>query len=122
MGILLLDFHFSTASLNLLPGFLAPENSRGGGTVGISRTLRDSQGRWEGWKTCLRFSRLSTARHFHSLALYHANRGGTGDSLLHCRNSWALAAPIFLADSVSLIAYASLSSPSSSRNRRFRVF
>ena len=25
----------------------------------------DFQGRWEEWKTCLWFSRLSTGRHFH---------------------------------------------------------
>src|SRR5713226_6503778 len=29
----------------------------------------DFQGRWEGWKTCLWFSRLSTDRHFHGFPL-----------------------------------------------------
>jgi hypothetical protein len=29
----------------------------------------DFQGRWEGWKTCFWFSRLSTDRHFHSFPL-----------------------------------------------------
>jgi len=28
----------------------------------------DFQGRWEGWKTWVWFSRLSTDRHFHGLA------------------------------------------------------
>src|ERR1022692_1248625 len=29
----------------------------------------DFRGRWEGWKTCLWFSRLSTDRHFHGFPL-----------------------------------------------------
>src|SRR5260370_39682665 len=29
----------------------------------------DFQGGWEGWKTCLWFSRLSTDRHFHGFPL-----------------------------------------------------
>src|SRR6185503_4394115 len=31
---------------------------------------RDFQGRWEEWKTCCWFSRLSTGRHFHRLLLF----------------------------------------------------
>jgi hypothetical protein len=31
-----------------------------------SAVVADFQGRWEGWKTCCWFSRLSTVRHFHS--------------------------------------------------------
>jgi len=33
--------------------------------VGMWKSLRDFQGRSEGWKTCFWFSRLSTGRHFH---------------------------------------------------------
>jgi len=33
--------------------------------VGMWESRSDFQGRWEGWKTCLWFSRLSTDRHFH---------------------------------------------------------
>ena len=50
---------------------------------------------------------------FHSASgglVFHTNRGGTGDSSLHWRNSFALAAPIFFAHSVSLRLAACLSS------------
>jgi len=42
-------------------------NHQSCGNVGIPRGLRDFQGRWEGWKTRVCFSMLSTDRHFHSL-------------------------------------------------------
>jgi hypothetical protein len=35
---------------------------------------RDFQGRWEEWKTCCWFSRLSTGRHFHRLLLQSVSR------------------------------------------------
>ncbi len=37
--------------------------------MGMWESRSDFQGRWEGWKTCLWFSRLSTDRHFHGLAV-----------------------------------------------------
>jgi hypothetical protein len=37
--------------------------------VGMWESRSDFQGRWEGWKTCLWFSRLSTDRHFHGFLL-----------------------------------------------------
>ena len=43
----------------------------------------DFQGRWEGWKTCLWFSRLSTDRHFHGFPLL----GCFGSFLLLFRGS-----------------------------------
>ena len=37
--------------------------------MGMWESRSDFQGRWEGWKTCLWFSRLSTDRHFHGFPL-----------------------------------------------------
>src|ERR1017187_8965984 len=59
-----------------------------------------------------RFPPPPPARHFHSAsvgAACHTNRGGTGDSILHWRSSLALAALIFFAHSVSLMAFVTLS-------------
>jgi hypothetical protein len=47
------------------PYIYMSSDHRSGGNVGIAP--RDFQERWEGWKTCFRFSGLSTARHFHRL-------------------------------------------------------
>ena len=33
------------------------------------KSFQDFQGRWEGWKTWVWFSRLSMARHFHGFPL-----------------------------------------------------
>src|SRR3954454_21161499 len=53
---------------------------------------RDFQGRWEGWKTCFWFSRLSTDRHFHRfqvssswLLSYVSQRFG-GTDTIPCRS------------------------------------
>jgi hypothetical protein len=86
-------------------------NRRVCGNVGISRRLRDSQGAVE------RVENLGLVfQAFHGTVIStdlrahdQANLGGTGDSVLHWHNSLALAATIFLAHSVSLIAPANLS-------------
>lgn len=82
---------------------------RGCGNVGISRGWRDFQGAVERGG-----NRPPVFHAFHdpvistavSPSRHQSNRGGTGDSLLHWRNSFALAATILLAHSVSLIAAA----------------
>src|SRR5580658_4358391 len=80
------------------------------GAVGMweSRGVGEiSKGRWEVWETGFWVSHtfhrpgISTA-----LVWLHRKRGGIGDSLLHRRRSLALAAFIFSAHSVSLIASA----------------
>ena len=37
--------------------------------MGMWESHSDFQGRWEGWKTCFWFSRLSTGRHYHGFPL-----------------------------------------------------
>ena len=98
-GNLLLAFHFPMA---VKPGC---------GNVGISRFLRDFQG------TVERVGKLFLLFHsFHGPGistapqLCYRNRGGSGDWTLHCRSSRDLAAFIWRAHSVSLIAIASRSS------------
>jgi hypothetical protein len=85
----------------------------GCGNVGISRRRRDFQG------AVGRVGNLLLVFHaFHGPGISTAlllgelqqNRGGIGDSVLHCRNSFALAAVILRAHSVSLIAIANRSS------------
>jgi hypothetical protein len=81
----------------------------GCGNVGISRRSRDFQG------AVGRVENLLLVFHaFHGpvistallLGEFQRNRGGTGDSILHCRNSFTFAAPILRAHSVSLVAIA----------------
>jgi len=71
-----------------------------------------SKGLWEEWETWVWFSTLSTAPAFPQprLPCQRKRGGGIGDSLLQARNSLALAALIFLALSVSLMARANGSS------------
>ena len=95
VGNLLLVFHFSMAA------------KPGGGNVGISRFLRDSQG------TVEKVGNLSLVFHaFHgpgiSTALPQRNFGK--DGVWHCRSNLALAALIRRAHSVSLMARARFSS------------
>jgi hypothetical protein len=67
VGILLLDFHFSMARCSsAFPGFFG-ERGEAVEPVGMwkSRRLCEiSKERWEGWKTCFWFSRLSSAPSF----------------------------------------------------------
>lgn len=93
-------FWFSTFPSGAKPGC---------GNVEISRCWRDFQG------AVGRVGNLLLVFHaFHGPVISTAllpgglqpNRGGTGDSILHCRNSFAFAAPILMAHSVSLIAIA----------------
>jgi len=97
-------FWFSTFPSGAKPGC---------GNVEISRRWRDFQG------AVGRVGNLFSVFHaFHGPGISTAlllgelqqNRGGTGDSVLHCRNSFALAAVILRAHSVSLIAIANRSS------------
>ena len=116
VGIPVLDFHFSisrqffgSASFR---GWIGT-SGRGCGNVGISLPLRDFQEAVE------RVEKRPLVFHsFHRLVISTAlcrfaaqrNRGGNGDSTLHARNSFVLAAPIFFAHSVSLSLAACLSS------------
>src|SRR5205807_2076579 len=52
------------------------------GAVGMWESRSDFQGRWKGWKTCIWFSRLSTDRHFHSLARLRCGRIAIGFEML----------------------------------------
>ena len=89
-------------------------SSRCGGNVGIRRRLPDSQGVGETGENL-----LLVFPGFHGTAISTALRGfgysrvgirgGWGDSILQVRNTFAFAAPILLANSVSLIAAARLS-------------
>ncbi len=89
------------------------EGSRTCGNVGISPPLRDFQGALGRVENL-----LLVFQAFHRSVIStvpfrfepHLNRGGIGDSILHFRNSFALAIPIFLAESVSLICNAIRSS------------
>ena len=96
-------FWFSTFPSGAKPGC---------GNVEISRRGRDFQG------AVGRVGNLLSAFHaFHGSGISTAlllgelqqNRGGIGDSILHCHSSFALAAPILMAHSVSLIAIANRS-------------
>ena len=99
VGNLLLVFHFPRAA------------KPGGGNVEISRFLRDFQGTVERvGKLFFAFPLCPRARHFHGPRRCYRNRGGSGDWTLHCRSSRDLAAFIWRAHSVSLIAIASRSS------------
>ena len=60
-------------------------------------------------KAAFAFPRFPRARHFHSPRPRYRKRGGSGDCTLHCRSSRDLAAFIWRAHSVSLIASASSS-------------
>jgi hypothetical protein len=98
VGNLLLVFHFLMAA------------KPGGGNVEISRFLRDFQG------TVERVGKLLLLFHsFHGPGistappLCYRNRGGSGDWTLHCRSNRDLAAFIWRAHCVSLIAIASRS-------------
>src|SRR5436309_1678994 len=75
-----------------------------------------SKGRWKEWESCFGFSTLSTGPafpqspdHLAAGAIFEMRTlrsyilGGTGDSILHCRRSCALAVVILRAHSVSLI-------------------
>ena len=96
-------FWFSTFPSGAMPGC---------GNVGISRRRRDFQA-----AVGRAGNPLSVFHAFHGPGISTAllpgeiqrNRGGIGDSILHCRNSFAFAAPILRAHSVSLIAIASRS-------------
>jgi hypothetical protein len=92
-------FWFSTLPRGATPG---------GGNVGISSLLRDSQGAvGRGGNLFLVFHAFH--RPVISTALVrrrHRNRGGTRDSVLQSRNNFALVVVIFRAHSVSLICIA----------------
>jgi len=66
--------------------------------------------RWEGWKTWVWFSTLSTDPAFPRPPWLRYRKGGSGDCILQCRSSRDLAAVICRAHSVSLIASAFRSS------------
>src|ERR1035441_5754007 len=65
-----------------------------------------SKGGWGEWETCFWFSSLSMGPPFPPPWLAQKMRAGIGDSDLHRRNNLTLAALIFRAHSVSLMAVA----------------
>ena len=98
--------------------WLAGVNSRGGGgNVEIRCCLPDFQGVGQtGENLLLVFpglpnAAISTAP-FPRRCSRHRMRGGQGDSILQARSIFAFAAPIFLANSVSLMAVSMRSSDS----------
>ena len=99
VGNLLLVFHFPMAA------------KRGGGNVGISRHLRDSQGAvGRVGKLLLLFHSFQGPGISTALRSRYRIRSGSGDCTLHCPSSRHLAAFIRRAHSVSLSARASRSS------------
>src|SRR5258706_3647649 len=91
-----------------LPRFFWREGSgsRTCGNVEISLPLRDFQGalgRVENLLLVFQAFQCSVISTVPFRSSPHLNRGGMGDSILHFRNSFAFAIPIFVAAAVSLI-------------------
>ena len=99
---------FHSPHFLLSPVFFAlGTNRRNCGNVGISPPLRDFQGavgRVE--NLILVFQAFHRAVISTVLPCRQSKRGGSGDSILHCRNSFLFASPIWRAHSVSLLSAA----------------
>ena len=104
MGILLLDFHFSS---RLVAGAVGMWESRFG----------DFQGLWETRKTCFWFSSFSIARHFHSPVRLAFMPSASARS---CANSFCFAFCIRRALAVSLCATRSAGSQLHGHDLGFR--
>ena len=115
MGILLLDFHFPTASMeSASPGFLSRLAAHRKTVEAVemwkSRVVCEiSKDGGKGGKPACGFPGFPPSGISTGWLSPQPKRGGTGDSLLHFRSNLVFAAPIFLAASVSLIPRAHLS-------------